>query len=96
MEDAPARGPGFSIESILTEQFARKFAEVEESGFLVGNGTAPNPKGILTYTTGTNTTVNTGATMSGTVASPGLTAANVIDWVYSIPASTACTPAAPS
>ena len=85
MEDAPARGPGFSIESILTEQFARKFGEVEESGFLVGNGTAPNPKGILTYTSGANTTVSTGATMSGTVASPGLTAANVIDWVYSIP-----------
>ncbi|MEY4377964.1 MAG: hypothetical protein RJB26_2514 [Pseudomonadota bacterium] len=85
MEDAPARGPGFSIESILTEQFARKFGEVEESGFLVGNGTAPNPKGILTYTSGANTTVSTGATMGGTVASPGLTAANVIDWVYSIP-----------
>lgn len=85
MEDAPARGPGFSIESILTEQFARKFGEVEESGFLTGNGTAPNPKGILTYTSGTNTTVSTGATMSGTVASPAFTAANVIDWVYSIP-----------
>jgi len=85
MEDAPARGPGFSIESILTEQFARKFGEVEESGFLVGNGTAPNPKGILTYTTGTNTTVSTGATMGGTVASPSLTADKVIDWVYSIP-----------
>lgn len=85
MEDAPARGPGFSIESILTEQFARKFGEVEESGFLVGNGTAPNPKGILTYTSGANTTVSTGATMGGTVASPALTAANVIDWVYSIP-----------
>jgi HK97 family phage major capsid protein len=85
MEDAPARGPGFSLESILVEQFSRKFGEVEESNFLVGNGTAPNPKGILTYTTGTNTTVNTGATMGGTVASPALTAANVIDWIYSIP-----------
>jgi HK97 family phage major capsid protein len=85
MEDAPARGPGFSIESILTEQFARKFGEVEESGFLVGNNTGANPRGILTYTSGANTTVSTGATMAGTVASPALTAANVIDWVYSIP-----------
>ena len=29
IEDAPARGPGFSIESILTEQFARLFAQTE-------------------------------------------------------------------
>lgn len=85
IEDAPARGPGFSLESILVEQFSRKFGEVEESNFLVGSGTGANPKGILTYTSGTNTTVSTGATMSGSVATPALTAANVIDWIYSIP-----------
>jgi len=85
MEDAPARGPGFSIESIVTEQFARKFAEVEESNFLTGNGTAPNPKGILTYTGTGQGLIATGATMGGSIATLAFTAANVIDWIYSIP-----------
>jgi HK97 family phage major capsid protein len=85
IEDAPARGPGFSIESILTEQFGRKFAETEETGFISGNGTAPNPRGLMSYTGTGQNLIADGKTFAGTAASPTYAIADVIDWVYSLP-----------
>ena len=85
IEDAPARGPGFSIESILTEQFARKFAETEETGFITGNATAPNPRGLMSYTSTGQNLIADGKAFGGTAAAPTYAIADVIDWVYSLP-----------
>lgn len=85
IEDAPARGPGFSIESILTEQFSRKFAEVEENGFIAGNAAAPNPRGLMTYTSTGQNLIADGKAFGGTAAAPTYAIADVIDWVYSLP-----------
>lgn len=85
IEDAPARGPGFSIESILTEQFARKFGEVEENGFIAGNATAPNPRGLMTYTATGQNLIADGKALAGTAAAPTYAIADLIDWVYSLP-----------
>lgn len=73
IEDAPARGPGFSIESIITEQFARLFAQTEEDAFF--NGAVNGPAGILNDA-GLTTAVG-GAT--------SFTAAQVISAIYALP-----------
>jgi HK97 family phage major capsid protein len=78
-EDAPARGPGFSIESILTEQFARMFAQAEESAFCATASVSNGPQNPL-LSTGAG--ITTGAT---TATNATITAANVVDWVYSLP-----------
>ena len=78
-EDAPARGPGFSIESILTEQFARMFAQAEETAFCATASVSNGPQNPL-LSTGAG--ITTGAT---TATNATITAANVVDWVYSLP-----------
>jgi HK97 family phage major capsid protein len=78
-EDAPARGPGFSIESILTEQFARMFAQAEETAFCATASVSNGPQNPLLSS---GAAIATGAT---TATNATITAANVIDWVYSLP-----------
>ena len=78
-EDAPARGPGFSIESILTEQFARMFAQAEETAFCATASVTNGPQNPL-LSTGAG--ISTGKT---TASNSVFTAAEVIDWVYSLP-----------
>lgn len=74
--DADARGGNMSISSIVTEQMARVFAQTEETALLAASNVsgAPasllNASGLATSTTGSYTAV---------------TAANIIDWVYSLP-----------
>ena len=81
VEDAPARGAGFSIEAILTESFARLFAQAEEAAF-VGPTVATNgPANTLLGTGSAATTIATGKT---TALNSAVTAAEVIDWVYSL------------
>jgi HK97 family phage major capsid protein len=78
-EDAPARGPGFSIESILTEQFARMFAQAEETAFCATASVTNGPQNPLLSS-------GAGITTGKTTASNSVfTAAEVIDWVYSLP-----------
>jgi len=81
VEDAPARGAGFSIESILTEQFARMFAQAEETAFCATASVTSGPQNPL-LSSGAG--ISTGKT---TATSGGLTllASEVIDWVYSLP-----------
>jgi len=79
VEDAPARGAGFSIESILTESFARMFAQAEESAFCATASVTSGPQNPL-LSSGAG--ITTGAT---TATNSTMTAANVIDWVYSLP-----------
>ena len=78
-EDAPARGPGFSIESILTEQFARMFAQAEEAAFCATSAVSNGPQNPLLSS---GAAIATGAT---TATNATITAANVVDWVYSLP-----------
>lgn len=80
-DDAPSRGPGFSIESILTEQFARMFAQAEETAFCATAATTNGPQNPLLGTGLAATTIATGKT---TVSATAVTAAEVIDWVYSL------------
>jgi len=77
-EDAPARGPGFSIESILTEQFARMFAQAEETAFCATSSVSNGPQNPL-LSSGAG--ITTGKT---TASNSAITAAEVIDWVYSL------------
>ena len=79
LEDAPARGPGFSLENILTNSFAKGFAEKEEEGFLVGTGASGQPTGILTIA---SNGPSVGAQLDGNSA---VTTAKIIDWIYSLP-----------
>jgi len=78
VEDAPARGAGFSIEAILTEQFARMFAQAEETAFCATASVTSGPQNPL-LSTGAG--ISTGKT---TTAIAAVTAAEVIDWVYSL------------
>jgi HK97 family phage major capsid protein len=84
-EDAPARGPGFSLENILTNSFAKGFAEKEEQGFLVGTGASGQPTGILTVGPSA-TTASTGPSVGKQLAAnTAITAAEIQDLVYSLP-----------
>lgn len=79
VEDAPARGAGFSIESILTESFARMFAQAEETAFCATASVTSGPQNPL-LSSGAG--ITTGKT---TASNSVITAAEVIDWVYSLP-----------
>ena len=78
VDDAPARGAGFSIEAILTEQFARMFAQAEETAFCATSSVSSGPQNPL-LSSGAG--ISTGKT---TAANNTITAAEVIDWVYSL------------
>ena len=78
VEDAPARGAGFSIESILTESFARMFAQAEETAFCAATAVTDGPANPLLST-------GAGITAGKTAASASvIKASEVIDWVYSL------------
>jgi HK97 family phage major capsid protein len=66
--DAPSRGPAFNVESILARQFGKAMGEKEENAFCTGNGTAPNPKGIFSFTATRVITAVETATASTVVA----------------------------
>jgi len=78
VEDAPARGAGFSIESILTESFARLFAQTEETAFCATSAVSNGPANPLLSS---GAAIATGKT---TASNSAVTAAEVIDWVYSL------------
>jgi HK97 family phage major capsid protein len=80
IEDAPSRGPGFSVESIVADQMARAFAITEENGFVDGTGSSGQPKGLFRYTGASE--ISTGKT---TAANNAITANEIIDLVYSLP-----------
>ena len=79
LADAPSRGPAFNVESILARQFGRVMGEKEEQAFCGGNGTAPNPKGIFSFTA---TRV---ITPVETAASTAITANDLIDVIAGLP-----------
>lgn len=79
IEDAPGRGTGFSIDTILTDQFAREVAQREEEAFITGTAAANQPVGIMTYTA---SGISDGKTTSNATA---ITADEILDWVYSLP-----------
>ena len=78
VDDAPARGAGFSIEAILTEQFARMFAQAEETAFCA---TASVTSGPVNPLLSSGAGISTGKT---TASNSAITAAEVIEWVYSL------------
>jgi len=79
IEDAPARGAGFSVETIVTDQLTRAFAQAEESAFCTGVAASNQPVGIFTYTT---SGIADGKTVASTSA---ITANEILDWIYSLP-----------
>ena len=79
VEDAPARGAGFSIESILTESFARMFAQAEETAFCATASVTSGPQNPL-LSSGAG--ITTGKT---TASNSAITVPEVIEWVYSLP-----------
>ena len=79
IEDAPGRGSGFSIDTILTDQFAREVAQREEEAFITGVAASNQPVGIMTYTT---SGISDGKTTQSATA---ITADEILDWVYSLP-----------
>lgn len=79
IEDAPGRGTGFSIDTILTDQFAREVAQREEEAFISGVAASNQPVGIMTYTT---SGISDGKT---TTSATAITADEILDWVYSLP-----------
>ena len=81
LADAPTRGPGFSIESILADQFGRVMGEKEEEAFVTGDGSG-KPSGILSYITG----FTGGAITKVTTATNNvIVAKDLLDVVYSLP-----------
>jgi HK97 family phage major capsid protein len=80
LADAPSRGPGFSIESILADQIGKVMGEFEEDAMVQGNGSG-KPKGILNYTSGTGTTITKVTTATNNV----IALADLINVTYSLP-----------
>ena len=78
IDDAPARGPGFSIENVITNSFAKAFAQTEEDGMLNGTGASGQPTGILTIAA---SGPSVGKQLAANTA---ITSAEVIDFVYSL------------
>ena len=76
LADAPSRGPSFNVESIIARQFGRVMGEKEEAAFLTGSGSA-QPKGILSYTSGSGTTI-TSVTAAATTSVTILELAQVV------------------
>jgi len=81
LADAPSRGPGFSIESILADQFGRVMGEKEEEAFVSGTGSG-QPSGILSYITGFSGGAITKVT---TAATNVIVAQDLLNVVYSLP-----------
>jgi HK97 family phage major capsid protein len=75
VQDAPARGADFSVESMVAQRMGRLFGQSIEYQLWHGNGTN-KPQGLKSATLGTATTLATDGT---------LTADELIDWVYSLP-----------
>jgi HK97 family phage major capsid protein len=81
LADAPTRGPGFSIESILADQFGRVMGEKEEEAFVTGDGSG-KPSGILSYTA----SFGGGAITKVTTATNNvIVAQDLLNVVYSLP-----------
>jgi HK97 family phage major capsid protein len=80
IEDAPSRGAGFSVESIVSDQLGRAFALAEEQAFSVGTSGANQPRGIFTYTAAGQ--IADGKTAASATA---VTANELLDFVYSLP-----------
>ena len=78
--DAPSRGAGFSIETILANQIGRVVGLREETAFTLGTGSG-QPKGIFTYTSGSGTTITSVTSASSTT----ITAQNLMDTIYALP-----------
>ena len=81
LADAPTRGPGFSIESILADQFGRVMGEREEEAFVSGSGSG-QPSGILSYITGFSGGVITKVT---TATNNVIVAQDLLNVIYSLP-----------
>lgn len=73
--DADARGGNFGISSILSEQFARIFAQTEETALLSATSVSGAPASLLA-----NASLATSA-----ASQTSITAAQIISWVYSLP-----------
>lgn len=78
--DAPTRGGGFNIETILASQMGRVMGKREELAFASGTGSG-QPKGIFVYGDGAagNDVVNVETAASGAVA-----AADLLNVVYTL------------
>lgn len=74
--DADARGGNMSISSIVTEQFARVFAQTEETALLAASNVSGAPATLL-GTSGLNTFNSSSAT--------AVTADDMIGWIYDLP-----------
>lgn len=75
VNDADSRGGDFSITSILSEQFARIFAQTEETALLSGSSVSGAPASLLVDSALTTSTAGT----------TSVTAAQIITWIYSLP-----------
>jgi len=73
--DADARGGNFGISSILSEQFARIFAQTEETALLSASNVSGAPTSLL----------NDASLTSSNASTTSVTAAQIISWVYSLP-----------
>ncbi len=79
--DAPSRGSGFSIETILANQIGRVVGLREETAFTLGTGSG-QPRGIFTYL-GANSTPAIASVASAT--SSTIVAQNLLDTIYALP-----------
>jgi HK97 family phage major capsid protein len=79
--DAPSRGSGFSIETILANQIGRVVGLREETAFTKGTGTG-QPRGILTYLGANSTPAITAITSASATT---ITAQNLLDTIYALP-----------
>lgn len=79
LSDSPSRGASFNVESMLAGQIGRVIGAREETAFVTGSGTAPQPKGIMTYTSGRVIS----DVFVGTVST--ITAADLINLVAALP-----------
>lgn len=73
--DADARGGNFGISSILSEQFARIFAQTEETALLSASNVSGAPASLL----------NASGLATSAASQLSVTAAQIITWVYSLP-----------
>lgn len=81
VQDAPARGADFSVESMVAQRMGRLFAQSIEYQLWHGNGTN-KPQGLKNASVG-GTALTASAT---TLATDGtLTSDELITWVYSLP-----------
>jgi HK97 family phage major capsid protein len=77
IEDAPSRGSGFSIESILADQMGRAMGLAEESKFVLGTGSA-QPKGLLSNSSEAGSQVTSSGASS-------ITNQNLLDTIFALP-----------